>query len=275
MAPFDVHYSSIVWGHLEMSLFLKENQFFYIVYDFAHNDAWCRFSSSDLHDMEYILEHHFNKIMVAQYNSTTERWTGYTAWGVISAEKWNEDPDEIPRRRSDMDVLCKPYANRIYNTTEMFMGDYNNSLTTGIEPNVTLRLEGPSSDSSLVCSVHFFYPKHIRVTWLRNGEEVTSDVTSTDVLIKILFSFACGLETIIFVKRVIADPSLPKSEKNKIVIGVCGLLLGVVFVVAGLIYWKKSTGVESIPQGCWPMLTPMLPTVVSSWLDVLWVVDHS
>jgi hypothetical protein len=23
------------------------------------------------------------------------------------------------------------------------------------------------------------------------------------------------------------------------------------------------------------MLTPMLPTVVSSWLDVLWVVDHS
>ena len=34
-------------------------------------------------------------------------------------------------------------------------------------------------------------------------------------------------------------------------------------------------GVESVPQGCWPMLTPMLPTVVSSWLDVLWVVDHS
>ena len=34
-------------------------------------------------------------------------------------------------------------------------------------------------------------------------------------------------------------------------------------------------GVESIPQGCWSMLTPMLPTDVSSWLDVLWVVDHS
>jgi hypothetical protein len=34
-------------------------------------------------------------------------------------------------------------------------------------------------------------------------------------------------------------------------------------------------GVESVPQECWPMLTPMLPTVVSSWLDVLWLVDHS
>jgi hypothetical protein len=31
--------------------------------------------------------------------------------------------------------------------------------------------------------------------------------------------------------------------------------------------------VKSVPQRCWPMLTPMLPTVVSSWLDVLWVVD--
>ena len=30
-----------------------------------------------------------------------------------------------------------------------------------------------------------------------------------------------------------------------------------------------------IPQGCWSMLTPMLPIVVSSWLNVLWVVDHS
>ncbi|XP_055748193.1 neurotensin receptor type 1-like isoform X1 [Salvelinus fontinalis] len=29
-------------------------------------------------------------------------------------------------------------------------------------------------------------------------------------------------------------------------------------------------GVANVPQGCWPMLTPMLPTVVSSWLDVLW-----
>ena len=33
--------------------------------------------------------------------------------------------------------------------------------------------------------------------------------------------------------------------------------------------------VSSFPQGCWAMLTPVLPKVVSSWLDVLWVVDHS
>jgi hypothetical protein len=30
---------------------------------------------------------------------------------------------------------------------------------------------------------------------------------------------------------------------------------------------KRS--VESVPQGGWPKLSPILPTVVSSWLDVL------
>ena len=34
-------------------------------------------------------------------------------------------------------------------------------------------------------------------------------------------------------------------------------------------------GVESVPQGFWLMLITMLSSVVSSWLDLLRVVDHS
>ena len=50
----------------------------------------------------------------------------------------------------------------------------------------------------------------------------------------------------------------------------CGTLSTPCRVIA----WTLQ-GVKSISQGCWPMLTPMLSTVVSCWLDVLWVVDHS
>jgi hypothetical protein len=44
---------------------------------------------------------------------------------------------------------------------------------------------------------------------------------------------------------------------------------------ASILWTWTLQGVESVPQGCWTMLTPMLPSVVSGWLDVLWVVDPS
>lgn len=34
----------------------------------------------------------------------------------------------------------------------------------------------------LVCSAYDFYPKHIKVTWHQNGQEVTSGVTSSEVM---------------------------------------------------------------------------------------------
>ncbi len=54
-----------------------------------------------------------------------------------------------------------------------------------VEPSVSLKsveAVGSKHPSMLLCSAYNFYPKQIRVTWLRNGKEVTSDVTSTDEL---------------------------------------------------------------------------------------------
>lgn len=54
-----------------------------------------------------------------------------------------------------------------------------------VEPSVRVRsveAAGSKHPGMLVCSVYGFYPKQIRVAWLRNGKEVTSEVTSTEEL---------------------------------------------------------------------------------------------
>ena len=54
-----------------------------------------------------------------------------------------------------------------------------------VEPHVKLTSVEQSSSrhpAMLVCSAYDFYPRPIRVTWLRNKQEVTSDVTSTEEL---------------------------------------------------------------------------------------------
>ncbi|XP_051249907.1 boLa class II histocompatibility antigen, DQB*0101 beta chain [Dicentrarchus labrax] len=63
--------------------------------------------------------------------------------------------------------------------------DYPNALDKSVKPYVRLSSVAPPAGkhpSMLVCSVYDFFPKHIRVSWLRDGQEVTSDVTSTDEL---------------------------------------------------------------------------------------------
>uniref|UniRef100_A0A672GTW5 Ig-like domain-containing protein n=1 Tax=Salarias fasciatus TaxID=181472 RepID=A0A672GTW5_SALFA len=54
-----------------------------------------------------------------------------------------------------------------------------------VEPSVTLRsveAAGMSHPRMLVCTAYGFYPKNIKLTWLRNGHEVTSDVEHASLM---------------------------------------------------------------------------------------------
>ncbi|KTF74258.1 hypothetical protein cypCar_00044678 [Cyprinus carpio] len=80
-----------------------------------------------------------------------------------------------------------------------------------------------------MCSAYEFYPPHIKVSWLRDGKPVTSEVTST--------------------MEMADDPSLLEYERNKVAIGASGLVLGIIITATGLIYFKKkSTGRALVPQ---------------------------
>uniref|UniRef100_A0A8C9Y0J6 Ig-like domain-containing protein n=1 Tax=Sander lucioperca TaxID=283035 RepID=A0A8C9Y0J6_SANLU len=199
----------------------------------------CVFNSSDLNDIEYSRSVYYNKVEYFRFSSSLGKFVGYTEYGVMQANYWNRQTSYLAGMRATKVRYCKPT----------------------IDPYVRLDSTAPfggKHPAMLVCSVYDFYPKQIRVSWIRDGKEVTSDVTSTDELadgdwyyqIHSYLEYtprsgekiSCMVEHASLREPLITqwDPSMPESERNKIAIGASGLILGLVLSLAGFIYYKRK-----------------------------------
>ncbi|XP_058246344.1 DLA class II histocompatibility antigen, DR-1 beta chain-like [Hemibagrus wyckioides] len=223
------------------------------------HQATCSWSKDDLSDMEYILPYIFNKINYLEYNSTLGKFVGYTELGIKNADRFNKDPAELQAQKAAVENFCKNNAK----------GYYSAVLSKTVEPQVKVMQVKKSVGSHpalLMCSAYSFYPKLIKVTWLRNGQEVEGDVTSTEEMADGDWYYqihshleykpqsgeeiSCVVEHASFKKPMIYkwDPSMSEPDKSKIAIGASGLVLGVVLSAAGFIYYrKKSSGRILVP----------------------------
>uniref|UniRef100_A0A8P4KA51 Ig-like domain-containing protein n=1 Tax=Dicentrarchus labrax TaxID=13489 RepID=A0A8P4KA51_DICLA len=219
---------------------------------YGHGFARCQFSFPDGHDAVYLEQYYFNKRLVALYNGTLGKMIGYTKETIKYANIYNNNPAFVNwgKRKTE---LCKRNTPLAYN-----------ALLKSVEPSVRLRsVEAVDSrhPGMLVCSAYNFYPQQIRLTWLRNGQEETSDVMSTDELPNgnWLYQIHSFLEftprpgekiTCMVEHASLMEPKLydweptADSGTNNIVVGTAGLLLGLVFSVAGLLYYKKKSSGE-------------------------------
>ncbi|XP_030580668.1 H-2 class II histocompatibility antigen, E-S beta chain-like isoform X2 [Archocentrus centrarchus] len=211
----------------------------------------CVFNSTELKDIEFIQSFYYNKMEVNRFSSSVGKFVGYTEFGVKNAEYWNNDPSILSQERASKETYCQ---RNIGNS-------YRNILTKSVQPYVRLRSTTPLSShhpAMLVCSVYDFYPSEIKVSWLRDGQEVTSDVTSTEEMadgdwyyqvhshleytprsgekISCVVEHASLKEPL----RTDWDPSMPESERNKLAIGASGLILGLILSLAGFIYYKRK-----------------------------------
>ncbi|XP_053199680.1 H-2 class II histocompatibility antigen, E-S beta chain-like [Scomber japonicus] len=246
------------------SSFLSFSLLFITVYTadgFMHYDAaHCQFNSTELKDIRFIRSWYYNRLAYTRFDSSVGKFVGFTEYGVMNAEYWNNDTSIL----AQMNVARETYCQHNIGIW------YNNVLTKSVKPYVRLHSETLSAGnhpSMLVCSVYSFYPKQIIVKWLRDGQEVTSDVTSTDEMANADWYYqihshleytprsgekiSCKVEHASLSEPLYTDwdPPLPESQTNNIAIGASGLTLGLIFPLAGFIYYKrKSRGQIPIPS---------------------------
>uniref|UniRef100_A0A8C6V940 Ig-like domain-containing protein n=1 Tax=Neogobius melanostomus TaxID=47308 RepID=A0A8C6V940_9GOBI len=196
----------------------------------------CQFISEGGHDALYTVEVYYNKQLFASYNSTEGKYRGYT-------ERAKDITDVVTINKLPIILFFKAQEPRV----RVFSTKTANSHQPGI----------------IICSAYNFYPKPITLTWLRNGEEVTSEVISTDEMSdgNWLYQKHSYLEYIPTptdtIECMVEHASLPtpklyrweylsESRINKITVGTAGLLLGLAFITAGAIYYMKHTKAKAL-----------------------------
>ncbi|XP_074509800.1 rano class II histocompatibility antigen, A beta chain-like isoform X2 [Sebastes fasciatus] len=130
-----------------------------------------QFTSPD--DLVYVEQIYYNKVFLIEYNSTEGKYTGYTERAIEWTHDFNKNPILLMKEKKNEEHLRS--------NVPLILA----LLSKTVEPSVRVRSVDAASSKHpgmLVCSVYGFYPKQIRVAWLRNGKEVTSEVTSTEEL---------------------------------------------------------------------------------------------
>uniref|UniRef100_A0A3B3Y986 Ig-like domain-containing protein n=1 Tax=Poecilia mexicana TaxID=48701 RepID=A0A3B3Y986_9TELE len=213
------------------------------------------FTGSLLQDIHYSYSYIYNKVEFIQFDSRVGSFVGLNSFGEKLAARWNNGTGWLNVSKTYREEICQPNAELWYRLV----------LDRSVAPSVTLSTVVPPTggpSSMLTCSVYGFFPKQIRVTWMRNGQKVTSDVTSTTELpdgawlyqIHSSLEFkprsgekiSCMVEHLSLEEPLTIDWSKnlhdSVSEKIKIAFGVLGLILGLVLSLTGFIYYKKKAG---------------------------------
>ncbi|XP_060787050.1 H-2 class II histocompatibility antigen, A-F beta chain-like [Neoarius graeffei] len=221
---------------------------------YGHQYFLCYFSQN-VSTVEFIYSWYFNNLEYLRYNSTSDKYMGFTDSMVSVVEQLNQDPSNSLSFL--VGEICLEYRNKYYN-----------DILKTVKPEVLVRLLRAEVDlepAVLVCSAYDYHPKGIKVSWLRNGEVISDglhhcDGSSTGELsngdwyyqmhsyleyrprprenISVIIMFVSVLPFVFLVDLI--EASLPEAERNKLIIGIFFLAFGIVLAIAGFLYYMLS-----------------------------------
>ncbi|XP_076414422.1 H-2 class II histocompatibility antigen, E-B beta chain-like isoform X1 [Peromyscus maniculatus bairdii] len=220
----------------------------------------CRFSSG-MERVRYLQRHIYNQEEHLRFDSCVGRYQAVTELGRIQAEYWNSQKGFLEQKRAKVDTFCRFNSAIVEILT----------VQQRAEPKVTVyptKTQPLDHHNLLVCSVSGFYPGHIEVRWFRNGQEEKTGVVSTGLIRNGDWTF----QTLVMLETVpqsgevytcqVEHPSLTSpatvewraqstSAQNKMLSGVGGFVLGLLFLGLGLfIYFRNQKGQSGLqPTG--------------------------
>uniref|UniRef100_A0A8I5THK9 Ig-like domain-containing protein n=1 Tax=Pongo abelii TaxID=9601 RepID=A0A8I5THK9_PONAB len=193
----------------------------------------------------------YNQKEDVRFDSDVGEYRAVTELGRPDAEYWNSQKDILERKRAEVDTVCR----HNYGVFESF------TVQRRVQPRVTVypsKTQPLQHHNLLVCSVNGFYPGSIEVRWFRNGQEEKTGVVSTGLIQNgdWTFQILVMLETVPRSGEVytcqVEHPSVTspltvewrarsESAQSKMLSGVGGFVLGLLFLAAGLfIYFRNQ-----------------------------------
>ncbi|XP_023480456.2 H-2 class II histocompatibility antigen, E-S beta chain-like [Equus caballus] len=206
----------------------------------------CHFSNG-MERVRLLDRYFYNGEENVRFDSDVGEFRAMTELGRLDAEHWNRQKDDLERKRAEVDTFCK----HNYGIFDSFMVQRR---VEQVEPTVTVypvKTQPLQHHNLLICSVNGFYPGHIEVRWLWNGQEEEAGVISTGLIRNGDWTF----QTLVMLETVpqsgevytcqVDHPSLTspitvewraqsESAQSKMLSGVGGFVLGLLILGAGL-----------------------------------------
>nr|VEL53454.1 MHC class II protein [Pongo abelii] len=208
--------------------------------------------------VRYLERYVYNQEEYVRFDSDVGEYRAVTELGRPDAEYWNSQKDILERKRAAVDNYCR----HNYGVGESF------TVRRRVHPEVTVypaKTQPLQHHILLVCSVNGFYPGSIEVRWFRNGQEEKAGVVSTGLIQNGDWTF----QTLVMLETVprsgevytcqVEHPSVMSpltvewrarsgSAQSKLLSGVGGFVLGLLFLGAGLfIYFRNQKGHSGLP----------------------------
>ncbi|XP_055982885.1 HLA class II histocompatibility antigen, DQ beta 2 chain-like isoform X7 [Sorex fumeus] len=202
-----------------------------------------------------------NRVENVRFDSDVGEFVAVTTDWEQDAKNWNSQKDSLEQKRAEVDTACKP-------NYELAAAS---ALSQRAKPKVIVypsKTEALNHHNLLVCLVTDFYPDQVNVRWFRNEQEETAGVVSTPLIRNGDWSFqiivmlemtpqrgdvyTCQVEHPVLENPITVEwRAQSDSARNKMLSGIGGFVLGVIFLGLGLfIHYKNKKGPHGpLPTG--------------------------